>query len=92
MYLYVSGGQLNNGSGLCHKLRSVERLNLSLKKWEKVVPMNVARSNHSSCSLDDSVYVFCGLGNEGWCTPPMNSIEKLAISKAGSIEIWLQRW
>ena len=39
--------------------------------------MNVARRNHSSCELGDSIYVFCGIIDK--CRI-INTIEKIQVS------------
>lgn len=55
-YLYAIGGGGNDGENL----RSVERYDLGLNRWEPVENMLIPRRAHSVVSLGSSIYVFGG--------------------------------
>ena len=40
----------------CHRFET------ATSTWQALPSLNFARSHHASCSLDGSVYVFCGIG------------------------------
>ncbi len=55
-FVFVSGG----GGNSINALQSVERYDISTNSWQQVPPMQIARANHASCSIGDTVYVLCG--------------------------------
>ncbi len=53
--------------------QSVETYNISTNTWTSICSeMNTARFGHSSCSLDNYIYAFCGRNGLGI----LNSIEQ----------------
>ena len=42
-----------------------DRFDTVRKVWETGPELNVARQGHSSCAIDDTVYVFCGCTRQG---------------------------
>ena len=74
-FIYVSGGC---NSGL---LDTVMRFNINTEVWEDVESLNVKRSDHSSCSLKESIYVV-----GGFTIPlaPIKTIEKLDVNRSQS--------
>ena len=82
-YLYVSGC---GGAAKPDKLtpfswknsRSVERYDPLGLQWTVLPRMNEGRTRHSSCCLNEMLYVFCG---QNFSREDMNSIERLDLSK-----------
>ena len=68
--VYVSGGTIGPD-----RTRTVEKLNMKEDRWEQIQPMNERRAFHSSCSLKNAIYVFCGRDYG----KVVNSIEKLVV-------------
>ena len=76
-FVFVCGGY-NNQVGY---MDSVEKYDLAdeTKPWSIEVPrLKTARRRHSSCSLSDYIYVFCGENENGL----LSSIERLNARKA----------
>ena len=57
--IYKSGGC--SFGQKCTAKSDCERYDLQLKRWFVAPELQVARESHSSCSLGNYVYVFCGL-------------------------------
>lgn len=75
-HVFVSGGLSNQSFEI---LASVERYDTVSGSWEPMPSLNVSRFRHASCSMVDTVYIFCGqAGNRKYT----NSIEKLSRSGA----------
>ena len=45
---------------------TVVRYNLQTEKWENVVKLNINRWGHSSCALNDAIYVIGGRSDMGY--------------------------
>ena len=65
-YIYVSGSAEPKYS------KTVEVFDIVTQRWKEVAHMHTARSYHASCSIADTVYVFCGRNQIG----SLSSIEK----------------
>lgn len=70
--VFISGGIGLTERGSTH----VYRFNVANESVDQMPHMRDARQNHASCSLGDSIFVFCGFGN----TTHLNSIERLQVS------------
>ena len=57
-YVYVSGGMNPESKYI---MASVDRYEISTNTWSKTQPMTKPRSCHSSCALNDFIFVFCGI-------------------------------
>ena len=57
-FIFVSGG--TNPQNWDQYYRSVEYYDIATDTWSAAAPLNKSRSYHSSCSLGDFIYVFCG--------------------------------
>lgn len=82
-----SGGlDLTAGNGQPSK--AVERYALDKNNWVQLPEMYTARTKHSSCAIDETVYVFCGQDAEG---NDLSSIEKLcgACGADPSTAFWI---
>ena len=64
---------------------SVDIYTISIDTWLQAPPLNVARSNHSSCVAGDTLCVFGGY-NDG----NLNNIEMLKLNKffSGILVAW----
>ena len=82
-WVYAAGGKDKQGQALV----SVERLDVINKKWT-VLPakMNTPRHSHSSCTLSNALYVFCGFAKE----KHLDSIEVLKTNVPLKEQIWYQ--
>ena len=69
-YMVATGGEHENG------LNTAEIYDITTNKWTALPKLNVGRSNHSSCSIDRVIYVFCG-----YCQSDENSVERLDFDK-----------
>ena len=76
-FVYASGG--TDGNNQMTADNKVMRLDVALKKWESIQPMNGPRFNHASEFLGNSIYVFCGSGND--FLTELNSIESLNLTE-----------
>ena len=56
MFIYVSGGMNSRGK----IVDTVVRYNINQEKWEDVAKLNMKRWNHSSCALNEAIYVVSG--------------------------------
>ena len=76
-FIFVSGGF--SSDSIC--LDTVMRFNINTEVWEDVESLNVKRSDHSSCSLKESIYVA-----GGFTIPlaPIKTIEKLDVNRSQS--------
>lgn len=63
----------------------VHSLDLKNKKWRRVARLNIARDNHSSCTIGDLIFAICGEYN---CTQ-LNSVEMLDYSKPAKSRAWV---
>lgn len=61
------------------------RFDLEAGNWEEMPPMNVARSESSSCALAGFLYVFCGIDIDDDISL---SIEKLQLVPSAKIQKW----
>ena len=55
-------------------LDSVDKYDIAANEWSNAPSLNKQRCDHSCCALGDSIYVFCGVNQNGFS---MNSIECL---------------
>ena len=55
-------------------LKDVKRYDSMRDRWESLPKMNVARYLHSSCTLENTLYVLGGRDDKRWT---IKSIEKL---------------
>ena len=76
-FIYVSGGRSSDGNGL----DTVMRFNINTEVWEDVESLNTKRSQHSSCTLKESIYVVGGLTEP---FAPIKTIEKLDVNRSQS--------
>ena len=60
----ISAGGAINREERSSSQKVVERYDSSNGAWELIPELNTARSFHSSCSMNDTVYVFCGKSAE----------------------------
>ena len=73
-FIFVTGGlleveQAEEGGQLSQRSRTMgttERYDSAKKVWEILPELNVPRQGHSSCAMDDTVYVFCGCDGQGY--------------------------
>ena len=56
-YLYISGGE-NKWATTYYD--SVDRYDILANEWTSAPKLNKKRAYHSSCTLEDFIYVFCG--------------------------------
>ena len=80
-HLVVTGSMPTAGDDLtlCKK---AERYSILEDKWTELAEMHLNRSQHASCSLGNSAYVFCGLSPPSWSVE--SSIEKLVTNDASA--------
>ena len=77
-FIYISGGEsLGNYDTIVDK---VVRYNIDTEVWEDVVNLNVGRNIHSSCTLNDTIYVVGGVNGSKF----ISTMEKLDIKRAQS--------
>lgn len=57
-FLFLSGGRQNKIIS-----NNVEMYDVTANSWTIAPDLSVERCNHSGCSLNDSIYVFCGFSN-----------------------------
>ena len=84
-YAVVTGGVKQGTSDVLNQAR---RYDLRSKTWEDLPRMKVARQAPSSCVLDGTVFVFCGI--KGGDETPLSSVEMLTDAGASLdlIEGW----
>ena len=70
-YVFLTGGEGDHGS-------TVERYDLRKQDWQVMPRLNIARSQHASCTLGSQVFVFCGTAmiNYEFKHETINSIER----------------
>ena len=73
-YLFITGGR--NSKFPYENYNSVDYYKISNNTWTKAPDLKIARESHSSCTLSDKIYVFCGIVS-GDC---IDSIESLTIT------------
>ena len=57
---------------------TVDMYNISNDQWTKAPKLNQNRANHSSCVLQNQIYVFCGMTyQKDGAVEPTNTIECL---------------
>ena len=71
-FLFLIGGANSNDY-----MNSCVRYDVEKNLWEVMPFMIEGRMSHSSCFLENKVYVFCGRNAQG----PMISIESLKITE-----------
>ena len=54
-YVFLTGGEGERDLG-----NTVERYDLRKEEWQIMPSLNIARSQHASCTLGSYVFVFCG--------------------------------
>ena len=74
--IIISGGQENNESTSQIVVNTVQQFSLLPSKenstdqghealtWNDMPVLNVARKEHSSCTVERTVYVFCGVAGD----------------------------
>ena len=73
-YIVMTGGMI---SALFSLRNSVYQFDLEANEWSNLPPMKKSRFMHSSCSIDETIYVFCGATDLNSST---NSIERYGIN------------
>ena len=59
-FLFVGGG-LSGKYPNYECLKSVEMFTIADNSWKTIREMNLGRNESSSCTLNDFIYVFCGI-------------------------------
>ena len=85
-YVFSIGG-LQKGVFSNAATKYIERHDLATNMWEAMPSLNMARYRASSCILNQTLYVFVGLGDYGSF---INTVEKMDLSgsDAGKSSRW----
>lgn len=79
--VFVSGGEL---SSTVHCLTIDKKLQKVTR--EQMPNLNVARRDHASCAVGNSIFVFCGTIGER--AQSLNTIERLNLSRGSQRMYW----
>ena len=65
-FLFVSGGSqaVQFSRKETRITETVDKYDMLTDNWASVPSLNIARTNHSSCTLAGIIYVFCGETNK----------------------------
>lgn len=91
-WLYVTGGCIDGGVGICVKQSATVRIQIAPNgtltgSWTTDTSLNTARSMHYSMALNGSLFVMGGYSGAAGSSG-LTSVEKATIASNGSVGAW----